>query len=130
MLISCWSHARRKFTEALDAGYALAAGPIAALAKLYQIETDLRKSGASDEQRLAVRQAEALPLLATIKRDLIALRERPEVLPKGALGKAVTYTLVLWERLLRYASDGRLEIDNNGIENAIRPIAVGKKNWL
>jgi transposase len=130
MLISCWSHARRKFTEALDAGYALAAGPIAAIAKLYQIETDLRKSGASDEQRLAVRQAEALPLLATIKRDLIALRERPEVLPKGALGKAVTYTLVLWERLLRYTSDGRLEIDNNGIENAIRPIAVGRNNWL
>ena len=130
VLGACWSHARRKFTESLDTGHALAVGPISAIAQLYQIETRLRESGASEEQRLAVRQAEALPVLATIKKDLIELRERPEVLPKGALGKAVTYTLVLWERLLRYASDGRLEIDNNGIENAIRPIAVGKKNWL
>lgn len=130
VLSACWAHARRKFSEALQAGHALAAGPLAAIARLYQIEAGLRATGAAPAERLAVRQAQAVPLLGTLKQDLLALGERPGVLPKGALGKAVTYTLALWERLLRYAADGRLEIDNNGIENAIRPVAVGKKNWL
>lgn len=128
--LSCWAHARRKFHEAFKLGQALAAGPLAAIQGLYRIEADLRQRQASPGERARVRQEQAAPLLLTIKADLTALRQRPEVLPKSPLGKAIDYTLALWERLSVYLDHGQLEIDSNWIENGIRPTAVGKKAWL
>ena len=100
-LVACWAHARRKFHEAFKAGQALAAGPLAAIGRIYQVETILRKTSAQAAERTQVRQARAAPLLQIL---LITLRARPEVLPKSALGKAIDYTLTLWHKLTLYVS--------------------------
>lgn len=129
-LFSCWAHARRKFHEAFVVGQPLAAGPLATIQQLYQIETTLRQARAGPAERLATRQARAAPLLEILNAELVVLRQNPAVLPKSLLGKAIAYTLGLWEKLRVYLREGVLEIDNNGIENGMRPIAIGKKNWL
>ena len=71
-----------------------------------------------------------MPLLQVLKTQLVTLRQHPQVLPKGKLGRAIDYTLAIWDRLNIYVEHGCLEIDNNWIENGIRPTAIGKKNWL
>jgi transposase len=129
-LSSCWAHARREFHEALKIGQRLAAGPIAIIAKLYQIETGLRERSATATERAAVRQQQSAPVLEILKSELLALRQHPQVLPKGKLCRAIDYTLALWDRLVLFLQHGEIEIDNNLIENGIRPTAVGKKNWL
>jgi hypothetical protein len=82
----------------------------------------------SPDERYRLRQASAQPILMTIKAWLD--QQVREVLPKSAMGKAIGYTLGQWPKLERYTSDGRFEIDNNLIENAIRPVALGRKNDL
>jgi transposase len=129
-LASCWAHARREFHEALKIGQRLAAGPVAIIAKLYQIETGLRESRATAARRAEIRRQQSTPVLEILKGELLALRQRPEVLPKSRLGRAIDYTLALWDRLLLFVDRGEIEIDNNLTENGIRPTAVGKKNWL
>jgi transposase len=129
-LSSCWAHARREFHEALKIGQRLAAGPIAIIAKLYQIEAGLRERSATATERAAVRQEQSAPVLEILKSELLALRQHPQVLPKGKLCRAIDYTLALWDRLTVFVQHGEIEIDNNLIENGIRPTAVGKKNWL
>jgi transposase len=129
-LSACWAHARREFHEALKIGQRLAAGPLAAIQRIYQIETGLRERNATATERAAVRQQQSAPVLEILKGELIALRQHPQVLPKGKLGRAIDYTLTLWDRLNLYVRHGEIEIDNNLIENGIRPTAVGKKNWL
>ena len=96
--------------------------------KLYLIERHARDEGLSAEQRGHLRAELAAPILVGLKPRLEALA--PGCLPKSPLGKAIRYTLAEWGPLTRYLQDGRLEIDNNLTENAIRPSAVGKKNWL
>jgi transposase len=130
VLFSCWAHARRKFHEAFKTGQALAAGPLAAIQRIYQVEDTLRKARALPAERMRLRQEQAAPVLQTLKIDLVALRQNPGVLPQSPLGKAIDYTLRLWDRLTLYLGNGELEIDNNWIENGIRPSAVGKKSWL
>lgn len=122
----CWAHARRYFFEARDshpeeAGYALAE-----IAKLYDIERSLREQHATAAERRAARQEHAVPVLDGLKGWLASQR----ALPKSPLGKAVGYALNSWKKLTRYTEDGRIEIDNNLVENAIRPIALGRKNYL
>jgi len=129
-LASCWAHARREFHEALKIGQRLAAGPVAIIAKLYQIEAGLRESRATAERRAETRRQQSTPVLEILKGELLALRQRPEVLPKSRLGRAIDYTLALWDRLLLFVDRGEIDIDNNLTENGIRPTAVGKKNWL
>jgi transposase len=129
-LASCWAHARREFHEALKIGQRLAAGPVAIIARLYQVETALRESRATAQRRAEVRRQQSTPVLEILKGELLALRQRPEVLPKSRLGRAIDYTLALWDRLLLFVERGEIEIDNNLAENGIRPTAVGKKNWL
>jgi transposase len=128
--LSCWAHARRKFHEAFKAGQTLAAGVLAAIQRLYQVEAALRQLRADPGERLRLRQEQAAPVLRILKADLITLRQRPEVLPRSLLGKAIDYTLTLWGRLNVYLYHGHLEIDSNWIENGVRGIAVGKKGWL
>jgi transposase len=122
----CWAHARRKFFEAREESL-LAAQALADIQKLYRVEAGLREQEADDALRLATRQRESLPILAKIEKDLRAATGH---LPKSLTGKAISYTLGQWERLQTYTRHGHVEIDNNLVENAIRPTAVGKKNWL
>jgi transposase len=127
---ACWAHVRRKFHEALQTGQHLAAGPLKAIAKLYLIEKDLRETRAGPEQRALIRQRNSHPLFHTLRDDLLRLRADASVLPKSPLGRAIDYTLALWAKLGTFIAHGEVEIDTNLAENAIRPTAVGKKNWL
>lgn len=126
-LLGCWAHARRKFFEALEEDRR-AAWFVRQIAQLYGVEAELRKSRAGPALRQARRAAEAKPILARIRKAIDVVR--PKVLPKNRLGQALGYAHEQWLKLLRYVEDGRLEIDNNLIENAIRPTAIGKKNFL
>jgi len=129
-LAACWAHARRKFHEALQTGQKPSAGPLKAIASLYATETELRKSRAGPEERAAIRQRDSAPILQSLRGDLLQLRGHPSVTPKSPLGRAIKYTLGLWPRLEVFLRHGEVEADTNLTENAIRPTAVGKKNWM
>ena len=127
ILIGCWAHARRGFHEALGESRA-AAWLVGQIGQLYAVEKHLRAQKAGPPLRAAMREWQSRPILHRLRRALELVRRR--VLPKSLLGQAIDYTLGRWEALTRYVPDGRLEIDNNQCENAIRPTAVGKKNFL
>jgi transposase len=127
ILVGCWAHARRGFHEALVEGRS-AAWLVGQIGKLYAVEKHLREQYAGPQLRAAVRAWQSRPILERLRRAMEVVRRR--VLPKSLLGQAIDYTLARWESLTRYVDDGRLEIDNNLCENAIRPTAVGKKNFL
>lgn len=80
--------------------------------------------------RQAVRAHQSRPIVERLKVALVRLKARGQVLPKSLLGQAIDYALGQWSTLQAYLGDGRIEIDNNLVENAIRPTAIGKKNWL
>jgi len=126
--VGCWSHGRRKFVEALEERPNEAGLLVTEIRKLYLIERHARDECLVAEQRRRLRQEKSAPILAAFKLRLEELR--PGCLPQSPLGKAIRYALAEWEPLNRYLQDGRLEIDNNLTENAIRPSAIGKKNWL
>ena len=125
---ACWAHVRRRFVEATHGRKNTAAAyqMVALISKLYQIERTARDKGA--QEREAIRQKKAAPILDTIKTWLD--EKATKVLPKSPLGTAITYTLNLWPRLTTYLEDGHIEIDNNKVENAIRPFVIGRKNFL
>jgi transposase len=127
ILVGCWAHVRRGFHEALGEGRS-AAWLMGQIGKLYAVEKQLREQKAGPQLRAAVRAWQSRPILVRLRRAMEVVRRR--VLPKSLLGQAIDYTLARWEALTRYVDDGRLEIDNNLCENAIRPTAVGKKNFL
>lgn len=127
ILIGCWAHVRRGFHEALGESRA-AAWFVGQMAKLYAVEKHLREQKAGPQLRAAMREWQSRPILARLRRALEVVRRR--FLPKSLLGQAIDYALGRWEALTRHVDDGRLEIDNNLVENAIRPTAVGKKNFL
>lgn len=124
--LGCWAHARRKFVEALDTGYEMATPIIELIAMLYAIESEARACSAPERKELRVFRSR--PVLEQIRSLLEELGQ--SAVPKGALGKAVRYTLDQWDRLTKYCDDGGLSIDNNIVERAIRPVALGRKNWL
>lgn len=127
-LAGCWAHVRRKFVEAK--GGAHRAFILLQIRELYHIERRLREAKAGPSLRQAVRAAESRVIVERIHRLLIKLKRGLHYLPRSAMGQAIEYTLTLWSMLLVFLNDGRIEIDNNQVENAIRPTAVGKKNWL
>jgi transposase len=126
--VGCWAHARRKFVDALDERPEEGGQIVTEIRKLYLIERHARDEDLRPEQRFKLRVEHSAPILAALQPRLQALR--PGCLPQSPLGKAIGYALAEWEPLARFLQDGRLEIDNNLTENAIRPSAVGKKNWL
>lgn len=126
--LGCMAHARRKFVEAKDNDAARADWMLSQMQQLYEIERQAREASLSHDERFRLRQEYARPILITIKAWLD--QQVREVLPKSVMGKAIGYTLGQWPKLERYISDGRFEIDNNLIENAIRPVALGRKNYL
>jgi len=124
-LLCCWAHARRKFFEAKGES-SFAARIVEEIAHLYQVEKMLREDPTLDRRTL--RQEQSVPILHRMRLEL--LNEQPKHLPQSLTRKAINYTLTLWDKLILYAEHSELEIDNNLVENAIRPTAVGKKNWL
>jgi len=97
---------------------------------LYQVEASLRGQKAGPALRAAVRASESRPLVQRLERALVKLKASGRYLPQSLLGTAIDYALGQWPTLSVYLTDGRVEIDNNLVENAIRPTALGKKNWL
>lgn len=127
-LAHCMAHVRRKFYDAFEKGDKRAGHLIRWLQQLYVIEDRLRDSRAGPHLREAIRASQARPLLDRIKNVLLKIR--PQHLPKSLLGKAITYALSVWSGFDAYLRDGRVELDNNLVENAIRPTKLGAKNWL
>ncbi len=134
-LYGCWAHARRYFLKAHRSSHPLeGAEYIALIRQLYQVEREIQDGDGgltraqADERRLALRTEKSAPILASIRERMDA--QLASVQPGSALGKALSYTDNNWDRLKAYAEDPRLPIDNNPAEQMIRPIAVGRKNWL
>ncbi len=131
--IGCWAHARRKFTDVTKAQGKNRKPGAADMAlryikKLYRLERQARDGEYTPEQIYRMRQEEAKPILDDFEKWL--QKKKLQTPPKGLLGKAVTYTLNQWHRLVGYIEDGNLSIDNNMAENSVRPFVVGRKNWL
>jgi transposase len=125
--LGCWSHTRRKFFDLYQANASpVALEALTRIGKLYAIEQ--QGKDLSIEARKILRAEYAKPVLTALQQWLIETRARTA--NGGGLAKALDYTLRRWPALIRYADTGHLPIDNNPVENIIRPIALGKKNWL
>jgi transposase len=134
LLVGCMAHVRRYFVKVIDArgkgakktGSAEVA--LEYIRKLYTIEKVARERKLTPDEIRALRKKEAEPILREFKAWMEG--RLPQTPPKGLLGKALSYALNHWHKLIRYLEDGRIPIDNNMAENAIRPFVVGRKNWL
>ncbi len=136
--MGCWAHARRKFAEVVKArkkirgkranAKTLADEALDYIGKLYLIEKQAREQEMTVEQIHALRQEKAKPILDAFEKWLE--KTQPLTPPQGLLGIAIKYALRNWSKLTVYIEDGRLKPDNNAAENAIRPIVLGRKNWL
>jgi len=126
--LGCWAHARRKFVEATASDRERAEYALSQIGLLYAVERKADEDNITCEERAALRQRLSRPIIAALEKWL--LREYPKVLPKSPIGKAISYTFNIYPRLKRYLSDGRFKIDNNLIENSVRPVALGRKNFL
>jgi len=127
-LLGCMAHARRKFDEARENDPERARYVLEKMQDLYTVERRAREEQMDYEARKKLRQKESLPVMQELKAWL--REQQTDVLPKSVIGKAITYILGMWKRLERYVEDGSREIDNNLIENSIRPVALGRKNYL
>ncbi len=127
-LLACMAHARRYYEKAKDNDPIRAEIALQQFQKLYAIERKASILGLSPEETRCLRHEEALEVLTEM--EAWYREEIYKVLPQSAIGKAIAYTLRLWPRLVRYIGDGRFRIDNNPIENTIRPVALGRKNYL
>ena len=126
----CLAHARRKFVEAAKVAPLDPLPPevLAQFGQIYGVEQAARQAGLTAAQRLALRQQKSVPLMAALKERVVAIRQ--QIVPGSALAKACDYTLNQWSRLAVFLQDGRLEADNNWCEGALRPLVLGRKNWL
>lgn len=129
-LAGCWAHVRRKFHEALEQSPKTAGWLMRQIQHLYRVEARLREQRAGPRLRHAVRAHQSRPIVQRLERALLRLKSSGRHLPQSLLGIALDYALGQWKTLEVYLADGRVEIDNNLVENAIRPTALGKKNWL
>jgi transposase len=127
---ACWSHARRKFTDALKLNPkdATAARLLAHIDALFALDARAREQALNHAQRHELRQREAAPLLDTLRDDLKAARVN--CLPASATAKGANYTLSLWQKLTRFLDHPELELSTNLAENSMRSIALGRKNWI
>jgi transposase len=126
----CWSHAERYFSEAvqLNPQDPMATAIVARIDELFAIDAEARCQGLNVEARHALRQQQSRPLLDAIRKQIEAARST--ALPGGALAKACNYTLILWDKLTRFLEYPELELSNNLAENSMRPVALGRKNWI
>jgi transposase len=126
--LACWAHARRGFFKAKRHHPKDCVLILGLIQKLYRIERDAKAAGLDPPAKVALRRKAAVPILELLKVLIQAAAET--VLPESLLGKATQYVIGRWTELTRYVEVGELEIDNNSIENAIRPVAIGRKNYL
>ncbi len=126
--VGCWAHARRYFIEAEIAEPKLSKEAVARIGELYVIERQAKEAGLASEQIRELRRSEALPRLQRLLEWMSVTRTK--VLDRGRMAKAIQYAISNWRALIRYCDDGRLSIDNNAAERALRAIAVGRKNWI
>ncbi len=124
--VACWAHARRKFYDARTSDVTRSHAMLGWIRELYQIERDAKELDAS--QRHALRQEKSKAILDTIENWLD--EQQGAILPKSPSGEAIHYARNNWKALTRYLDDGDLAIDNNAAENALRAIAIGRKNWM
>jgi hypothetical protein len=126
--VGCWAHARRKFHEARTSDPERSHAAIAWIGRLYGVEREARDGAWDDARVLAARSERSRPLLESFGGWLEG--EAKKVVPKSPVGEAIAYARSNWVALTRYLESPWLSIDNNATENAIRPIALGRKNWL
>jgi transposase len=129
-LAYCWAHVRRKFNDALEGAPRTAGWMVKQIQLLYRIESRLREIKAGPALRQAVRASQSKPVVNRIKKACARLIQTKRFLPKSHLEAALEYAQAQMPGLEVYLEDGKVEIDNNLVENAIRPTAIGKKNWL
>ena len=127
-LFGCWAHMRRGFFEAKEQAPRIAGWVLNQIRLLYRWEEELRQTRAGPVQRQSVRASHHRMVVERLHRALIKLQSR--YLPKSLMGKAIGYAVKQWPVLEPFLEHGEVEIDNNLVENAIRPTALGKKNWL
>ena len=128
LLLSCWVHARRKFNEALKEDKSGAEYALGQIGLLYGVESMAVDQGLDYQQRAELRSRLAYPILRAFEKWIVSYM--PKALPKGRMSQALTYTYSLFHRLSRYHLDGRYQMDNNLVENSLRPLALGRKNYL
>jgi len=128
IVLHCMAHARRMFFEAKDNDKPIAEYALEQIGLLYNIERKVKEQQLDAEQILHLRQREAVPVLVSLGKWM--KETYLKVLPKSAIGKALGYSIARWPELMVYTSDGKLNIDNNPVENSIRPVAIGRKNYL
>jgi len=127
-LYGCLAHARRKYENSKNNDPQRAEYVLDRMRKLYMVERQARESNMSYDQRKELRIEKSFPVLQELEKWM--KEQLPEVLPKSSIGQAISYTLKLWPRLTRYIDNGQVEIDNNLIENSIRGVALGRKNYM
>lgn len=128
LLIYCMAHARRKFVDALKDDKVKASYVLTKMQVLYALEQEMRDNKSSWEERTVLRMEKAVPVLKELEKWMT--EHAASVRPTSPLGKAIAYTLPRWRGLCAYTEHGQIEIDNNLVENAIRPMAIGRKNFL
>ncbi len=128
LLLGCWAHARRKFNEALKEDQSGATYALEQISLLYGVESMADDQELDYQQRAELRSRLAYPILLGFEKWIVS--HMPKALPKGRMSQALTYTYSLFHRLSRYHLDGRYKMDNNLVENSIRPLALGRKNYM
>ena len=128
VVLHCMAHARRMFYEAQQNDKARTEYALTEFAKLYAIEKSCREKKLSFDEIKNVRSEKSLPILASLGEWM--RQQYVQVLPKSVIGKALSYCIERWNELMTYTADGRLNIDNNPVERSIRPVAIGRKNYL
>lgn len=126
--LACWAHARREFERALDNDKPRAQKALLMIQKLYAVERQITEENLSPEQTKELRLDKSLPVINELGKWIF--EEIKSTLPKSQIGKAMAYAYARWDALSAYLYDGNLQIDNNLVENAIRPVALGRKNYL
>jgi hypothetical protein len=127
-LIHCMAHARRMFNEALENDEACAGYAMQQLQKLYAIERSCKEQSLTFDEIKTVRQEKSVPVLIALGQWM--KEQYVNALPKSNIGKALAYSIERWKQLSMYTENGMLNIDNNPVENSIRPVALGRKNYL
>ena len=126
--LMCWAHARRKFFEVKDLEPDFVSEALPLIKELYEVEREADSLNLDCEQRKALRNDKSSSILSKI--HLLLSNPGKIILPGSKVSSAIGYTLKHWEQLTRFLDDGRLPLDNNLVENSIRPVALGRKNWL
>lgn len=126
--LACWAHARRYFEQAKNQDQPRAEYAMLKIQKLYEIEREIKEL--SDKQRKDIRLEKSLPILNALSKWISEENKKISILPSSEISKAFNYCIHHWDSLLNYLYNGQLHIDNNLIENSIRPNAIGRKNYL